>query len=299
MKIIKSLISVILSIVVIFALYSLFILSNVSSFFTTKNIEKAVSDIDVIHEINKIQNSSLTAGGKTDISDMVDRAYEEAENHGISKNLVDEIFNSKEVKGFLGNAVGRTTDYIVNGKDSKPVTSEEFNELLDDNMDTWIDKSGVDISDSKKEVLVVRVKEASKGIIDNIPNTSTISQKVDTEILDAIKLIFSSKVRMALVIISLVSLLIIFFLKRKENKWLLYTAVSGLIAGIMTIATSFVLTDIVSLVLNEYNLSFLVNSFSDIFSHKVFITGIVSAVICIIIFIVYFILNKRQLKTPN
>ena len=299
MKIIKSLISVILSIVVIFALYSLFILSNVSSFFTTKNIEKAVSDIDVIHEINKIQNSSLTAGGKTDISDMVDRANEEAENHGISKNLVDEIFNSKEVKGFLGNAVGRTTDYIVNGKDSKPVTSEEFNELLDDNMDTWIDKSGVDISDSKKEVLVVRVKEASKGIIDNIPNTSTISQKVDTEILDAIKLIFSSKVRMALVIISLVSLLIIFFLKRKENKWLLYTAVSGLIAGIMTIATSFVLTDIVSLVLNEYNLSFLVNSFSDIFSHKVFITGIVSAVICIIIFIVYFILNKRQLKTPN
>ncbi len=297
MKILKAIIALLLSVFAIIALYTLFVIANISSFFSTDNIQKATSNIDIIHEIEKIQNSTATTGKKAEIADIINTAYDEAESHGIPKTLVDEIFNSKEVKSFLGEAVGNTTDYIVNGKVTESLTSEDFNKLLDDNIDKWIEDSNTDISDSKKEVLVIRIKNESRGIIDNLPNTETINKTFDEKTLNQIRFIFSNKVKVALVILIVTAMTIILLLKRKQNKYLGYIGAIALITGLITVATSFIINDIVALALNNYNLSFMTNSFSSIFSHQILITGIVSTVISIIIFIIYGLLNrKKQLK---
>ncbi len=293
MKIFKTIIALFLSILTICALYALFIIGNISSFFSVDNIEKATSNIDTVHEIEKIQNSTATAGKKAEIADIIDTAYNEAESHGISKNLVDEIFNSNEVKTFLGKAVGNTTDYIVNGNESKPVTSEDFNKLLDDNIDKWIEDSNTDISDSKKEVLVVRIKNASAGIINNLPSTETINKNLDKNTIQQINFIFSKEVKTALVILIAISMIIIFFLKKKENRWLMYTGSIALITGLLTVATSFVINDVVALLLNNYGITFMINSFSTIFSHQILITGVVSVVVALIVFITYILLKKK------
>ena len=296
MKIIKTILSVILSLLSIVTLYALFLISNISFFFSTDNIRDAASNIDVVHEIKKIQNSSSVAGGKEDISNVVDKAYAEAENHGISKNLVDEMLNSKEVKGFLGTAIGNTTDYIINGKENKNVTSTEFNKLVDNNIDKWIDKADIDISDTKKEVLDIRLKQASAGIIDNLPSQQLIDSKIDTNTLKSIQFLFSKEVKTALVVITMISFILIVLFKRKEYKCLIYIAMALLVSGLITIATSFVINDLLALVLNEYNLSFMINSIGNNFSEKMFITGIISSVIAVIMFIIYMILVKKTLK---
>lgn len=294
MRIFKTIIALFLSILTICALYALFIICNISSFFSVDNIEKATSNIDTIHEIEKIQNSTATAGKKAEIADIIDTAYNEAESHGISKNLVDEIFNSNEVKSFLGKAVGNTTDYIVNGKESEPLTSEDFNKLLDDNIDKWIKASNTDISDSKKEVLVIRIKNASAGIINNLPSTETINKNIDKNTIQQINFIFSKEVKTALVILIAISMIIIFFLKKEENKWLMYTGSIALITGLLTVATSFVINDVVALLLNNYGITFMINSFSTIFSHQILITGVVSVVVALIILITYILLNRKH-----
>lgn len=296
MNTLKTVVSVILTALAAISLYILFLLGNVSSFFSTESMEKTASNIDVAHEIDKIRNSTATAGQKEEIADIINTAYEEAESHGISTNLVDEIFNSNEVKEFLGEAIGGTTDYIVNGKSTEPLTSEDFNKLVDDNIDKWIDNSGMDISDTKKEVLVIRLKSASAGIIDNLPNQTTIDNTIDENTIKDIQFIFSSEVKTALVIITLVSLIIIILLKKKENRFLSYIASAPLIAGIITVATSFVMTDIITFALNEYNLSFMVTSFSSSFSHNILITGLVSIIVSIILFIIYGLLHKKSTK---
>lgn len=293
MKIFKTIIALLMSMLIIGALYVLFILGNISSFFSANNIEKATSNIDIVHEIEKIQNSTATAGKKAEIADIVNTAYNEAESHGISKDLVDEMFNSKEVKSFLGKAVGETTDYIVNGKESESLTNEDFNKILDDNIDKWIKNTNTEISDSKKEVLVIRIKNASAGIIKTLPNTETITKTIDKETLNNIQFLFSSEVKTALVVIIAISLIIIFFLKRKENKWLVYLGSIALVTGLLTIATSFVINDIVTLSLNNYNLTFMTNAFSTIFSHQVLVTGIVSVIIAVITLIMSTIVNKK------
>ena len=297
MKTIKTLIALVLSLLTIFAIYVIFILGNISSFFSTENIQKAASDIDVVHEMEKIQNSTATAGKKAEVADIINTAYSEAESHGISKDLVDKMFNSKEVKEFLGKAVGNTTDYVVNGKESKQITSKDFDQLIDNNIDKWIKDTNTDISDSKKEVLVIRIKNASRGIIDNLPNTITIDKTLDKNTLQQVRFIFSKEVKVSLVIIIAFMLTIILFLKRKENKWLIYLGSIALVSGLLTIATSFIMNDIVALSLNNYNLSFMTNSFTTIFSHQILITGIIATILSIILFVLYVILNKKQLKT--
>ncbi len=293
MKIFKTIIALLLSILTIFILYVLFILGNISSFFSVHNIEKAASNIDTVHEIEKIQNSTATAGKKAEIADIVNMAYDEAERHGISKKLVDEIFNSKEVKEFLGKAVGSTTDYVVNGNKSEPLTSEDFNKILDDNIDDWIKNTNTEISDSKKEVLVIRIKNASRGIINNLPNNETINESFDQDTLNQIRFIFSKEVKTALVVLIAISMIIIFFLKKKENKWLVYLGSIALVTGLITVATSFIINDIVALSLNNYNLTFMTNTFSTIFSHQILITGVVTIIIAVIILIMKAILNKK------
>ncbi len=293
MNIFKTIIALFLSILTIFALYVLFVLGNISSFFSVHNIERATSNIDTIHEIEKIQNSTATAGKKAEIADIIDTAYNEAESHGISKELVDEIFNSNEVKTFLGKVVGSMADYIVNGNESKSLTSEDFNKLLDDNIDKWIKDSNTDISDSKKEVLVIRIKNASAGIINNLPNTETVNKSFDEQTLNQIQFVFSKEVKTALVVLIAISMLIIFFLKKKENKWLAYIGGIILITGLFTVATSFVVNDIVSLALTSYNLTFMVNAFSSAFSHQILITGIISIIVAVIILTSYTLLNRK------
>jgi len=293
MKIVKTVMALFLSILTIFALYVLFILGNISSFFSVDNIEKATSNIDIVHEIEKIQNSTATAGKKAEIADIINTAYDEAESHGISKTLVDEIFNSKEVKEFLGKAVGSTADYAVNGNKTKQLTSEDFNKILDDNIDKWIKNTNTEISDSKKEVLVIRIKNASRGIINNLPNTKTIDESFDQDTLKQVRFIFSKEVKTALVVLIAISMIIIFFLKKKENKWLTYLGAIALITGLITIATSFVINDIVALSLNNYNLTFMTNTFSTIFSHQILTTGIVTIIIAAIILTMYVILNRK------
>lgn len=296
MNAVKTLFSWVLATILGVSLFILFMLGNISSFFTTGNMQKAAANIDVSHEIQKIKNSTATTSHKAEIADIINSAYTEAENHGIPSNLVDEIFNSQEVKEFLGKSLGGTTDYLINGNKETKVTSEEFNKLIDDNMDDWIKQSGTTISDSKKEVLVVRLKNASAGVIDNLPNSTNISNTVNNNTLKDVQFLFSSQVKVALVITSVISLLIIFFLKRKHNKWLLYSGIPTIIAGLITLGVSFIIVDLFTTALSKYNLTFMVSAFSDTLGNHILITGIVAIVISVIMLIIY---KLTQKKTAN
>lgn len=294
MQKLKTLAALIFSLIIIPTLFILLFLGIISTYFTEENLKKAVSDINVTHEIKKIQNSS--GSSNQEISDIIDTAYTEAEKHGISEKLVNTIFNSKEVKEFLGGVVGTTTNYIINDKKSKAATSKEFNDILDKNMDKWIEESGTKMSDTKKDVLLIRMKSISAGIINNLPNSKTVDQKISEETLNKIRFIFSNQVKIALITTILLSFVIIFITKRKQNKYLVYSGSSLLITGLLLIGTSFIITDILAIILTKYNLSFMATTLSNGLSHTILINGLITIVISIIMFIIYGLINKHPKK---
>lgn len=290
MKFIKTILGIIFVLILSETLFILFLDINISKFFTKEEMENTVEKIDISHEINKIKNSSATSENKAEIADIINSAYTEAENHGISSNLVEEIFNSNEVKRFLGKIAGTTTDNIINGAKLKPVTSEEFNKLLDDNIDKWIKQSKIKISDSKKEVLVIRMKTVAKGVIDNLPQ---VTDQINQNDINKINFIFSNKVKITLIIVSIISFLLIILVKHQKGLWLLYSGTSILISGLAIIILSLLIGDIITYALQNYNLSFLVSAFSNTLSKNLMITGLIQIIISVLMYIIYIIHNKR------
>jgi hypothetical protein len=274
MQPIKSTIAVLSSILLTVVISILLIISTTSYFFKTKNIQKTTEKVDVIHEINKIKNSSAS-GSEAEISDIVTMAYKEAENHAIPTKLVDEIFNSKEVKNFLGQIAGNTTDYIINDKKTSKVTSEDFNAILDQNIDKWITNSGAKISDSKKEVLLIRMKNTSKGIIDNLPAQDKLNKKIDPKVQKTIKQIFGMKTKIVLTIIMVILATIIIILKKERVKWIPYIITPLILSSVILISLSLILTDILTELFTKYNLAFVASTISNGLSNNMLIVGVI------------------------
>ena len=282
----KTILNQIITIVFSVVLFCLIMIILISNFFTVETMQKNFQNIDVVHEIKKIQNST-TAGTSAEVADLIDTAYTEAENHGIDKELVNTIFNDKETKNFLGLLVGTTTDYVINGKKEDIPTSEDFIKLLDDNIDRWIKESGISISDTKKEVLLIRMKSMSSGIIDNIPNYNTVKNTVNNNVLTTIKLIFSENIKIALSILTITLIIILYLINRKNKSTLKYIGNTLFITSILMLIVSFSLEDVVAYVLSGYNLTSLINSFVNLMMQKVIIIAIILFIIGLICRIIY------------
>ncbi|MBQ9011662.1 MAG: hypothetical protein IJ093_03335 [Bacilli bacterium] len=258
-------------------------------------MEENLNNIDVVHEINKIKNSSATSESKAEISGIIDTAYNEAENHEIPKELVDTIFNSKEVKAYLGKILGNTTDYIINNQKLAEVTSEEFSQILDNNIDKWIKQTNTKISDSKKEVLLIRMKNASSQILDNLPSTKDLINFLGIKKINKIQIVFSTKTRIICILTSLLSLVLITILRRKQNGLLLYVGTPILIAALFVIGTGFIIGDLIASVLDKYNISFMISTISNELGHQISISGLILGVFAIIIILTNYLLNKKTL----
>ncbi len=282
----KTILNQIITIVFSVVLFCLIMIILISNFFTVETMQKNFQNIDVVHEIKKIQNST-TAGTSAEVADLIDTAYTEAENHGIDKELVNTIFNDKETKNFLGLLVGTTTDYVINGKKEDIPTSEDFDKLLDDNIDRWIKESGISISDTKKEVLLIRMKSMSSGIIDNIPNYNTVKNTVNNNVLTTIKLIFSENIKIALSILTITLIIILYLINRKNKSTLKYIGNTLFITSVLMLIVSFSLEDVVAYVLSGYNLTSLINSFVNLMMQKVIIIAIILFIIGLICRIIY------------
>ena len=293
MKTIKSFLTFLFSVLLICFLLFLSLIINISSFFKIDSMENAVKNIDFIHEIEKIQNSSATSEEKSEIADIINMAYEEADRHGISSDLVDEIFDSTEVKVFLGRIIGSTTDSLINNTDNKKITSDDFNKLLDDNIDEWIKNSNVSISDSKKEVLLIRMKSVGAGIIDNLPDSSFIYDKAGANKIKMIQFLFSNVIKIGLVVLCLVCMFLLVLLNRYNS--VLYIGISLMVTGVLLVGISLLLTDILTNLLANYNLSFIISAFKGSLSIFVLLTGIVEFVIGLILLII----RNMQIKKEN
>ena len=291
----KKIFNYIITIVFSVVLFCFVMIMITSSFFTEEMMQKNFQRINVIHEMKKIQNST-TSGTSAEVADLINTAYAEAESHGIDKKLVNTIFNDKETKNFLGALAGSTTDYVVNGTKGSIPTSEDFNKLLDNNIDRWIDESGVSISDSKKEVLLIRIKSMSSGIIDNMPNYMSVKGAVNNKVLDTINFIFSDMVKVILGGLVILFVIILYLLNRKDAATFKYVGGALLISSVMMFVVSFSLEDVVAYVLSGYNLTSLINSLVNLMMMWVIIMAAILLVLGILLLLVYRGKCKRRVK---
>lgn len=289
-NILKKIIVLLSSGVFLITLMLLIVILNISYFFTTDNITNGVLKMDIAKTLDEVENANIDS---SEVTEILDNAYIVAEYYGVSSDVIDEMVNDDAVKEFFGVMAGNVTDYIVNGTDSKALTSEDFNKILDNNIDRWIKKSGVKVTDSQKEDFLKTVKSQSGQIIDSLPTASAIADKLELSNLDEIRVIFNEQTKIVLSVLLLISLALIIILKRKDFRFIVYIGYAALVSGIMTIGIGLISNDLITMVLMRSDVFLDVSTFGNMLSKQFLITGAVLIGIALVSYIVHLLIKKK------
>lgn len=286
--ILKKIITFISSFVFLITLMCLIVILNISYFFTAENITNGVLKMDISKALHEVENADISSN---EITEVLDNAYIVAEHYGVSSDVIDEMVEDKAVKEFFGIIAGNVTDYIINGKDRKALTSEDFNQILDNNIDNWIEKSNVKVTEKQKEDFLKTVKSQSGQIIDNLPNASTVAEKLEVSNLDSLKIIFDSKTKIVLSTLLIISLILLIILKR--SKFIMYLGYTTLITGIITIGIGLISNDLITMILMKSDIFLDVSLFGNMLTNQFVITGIILIVIALLSYIIHLFIKRK------
>lgn len=250
MKVIKNLIVTLLIIILFFCSTILLILIPIKKEINdnfTKNILTSINFEKMIEE-----NPRLKEG----IDKTLKPIYDETEKYGVNEDLIIKIFNSKEVKELIGDISDNVIKAIISGKDTKIISEENIEDVISDTIDDINTNNICNIGpEVKEEILKVTKKELNK-IQNYIPDTSLINEnlsKQDKQKLKIVRFILFNKFLGIVLAITIVSLSVIFLLKRKSKHKFSLMLIPILIPTII----SLLVTLVMHLFIATYNLNYL------------------------------------------
>ncbi len=274
---------------IIFVVFTL-VLFNTSSFASKKEIEKNLLNTDLKFVIGKIRNSGSTEN-QTKISKAINDIYSISREYGVSEDVIDDILDSKVTKEVLSMPLGNLTDYVINGKDSKVLSSEDVYNLISSNIDTLFDKVDYELSDAQKEKFLSRVKLEIPDVISAIPTVSLLTEFKYGDKIKVIQFVFGKTFKAVLIGgIILFSILIIAFQKKRS---LLYLGISLLSASLLTIGFSFFIPDLILKFISIWEVSMFISSFSGILCMKIIVGSLALAFLSVIILLINGVINRR------
>ncbi len=290
-KVLKGLIMAISVGIFFITFMALIVILNISYFFKVENVTKGVMQMDVAKALDEMEKSN---NGGSMVTEVLDNAYIVAEYYGVSSSVIDEMVNDEIVKEFFGVIAGNMTDYVINGTENTILTSEDFNKILDENIDKWIKKSKVPINETQKEQFLKTVKSQSGQIIDNLPTAKVLSDKLEITNLSQVQQIFSKQSKVIIMSLFVISLILILILKRKEFKNIMYLGYTTLIVGIITIGIGLFSSDLITMLLTKSEIFLDVSMFSDMLTRQLIITGFVCTALALFLYLTYLILRKLR-----
>ena len=172
---------------------------------------------------------------KKAVDEFLDPIYEETRELGISDEVVLKIVNSKEVKDFIGDISGNFVDYIVTGNNQKIINSADLETLVGKAIDDASEY--IDISNEDKTNIIKVVHDEFDELESDIPDTNIIDEGMDNEtkeLVNFVRFILGTKYLLISIIIFIVPILGLLLVRFKEAKWIKYTAITILVASIIT-----------------------------------------------------------------
>lgn len=205
-------------------------------------------------------------------------------------DFVNEILESKEIKELVNNYVDRMIDLI--GKDE--ITEEELENLnieqdmieyIKENKSVLQEKTGIEITDEMIDKATEKINErdTNKVLKQTIENTRNNLSQEEKELLKTYQFIVSTKLKIVLVIGILIIIILLIILNEPKYLCLKNISSATIFASITTLIISLALNAVVKSVINGITLK----------TNKMLTLSIIVLIVGIVLFIIYFILNKK------
>lgn len=274
---------------VVFLVFSLAVF-NVCSFSSKKEIEKNLLNTDLKLVIGKIRNSGSTKR-ETKFSLLIDDLYYVSNEYGVSEDTLNDILDSKITKKILSKPLGNLTDYVINGNDSKILSSDDLYDLISSNTDEFFREVDINLSDGQKEKFLNRIKMELPYLVGAMPSTKELLNSKYSDKVKIIQFIFGKTIKAILICGIIVFSILIIILRRGRS--LLNFGVCYLISAFITLGISFFIPDLILKHVKISEVSMFISSFSSSLCMWLVINSLFLIFISVIFLIIYRIINRR------
>lgn len=268
----------------------------ISGFADKDNIVGKMKETDILTEVKKVRNSGVTESN-SGVTQVIDEMYSLASQFSVSEEVVDKIIASDITKEIVGSAVGNLTDYVVNGKETKVLSADDAYNLISDNLDDILRASDVEISDGQKEKFLREVEKQLPDIVEVIPTSEDLLGSNYGNEIKSLQKLFSTQIKVILVVSLVVSAVIVIVLKRREFEWCANLGVALLISGLVIIGLSLVMPSLMVGFMDETDLSLFASSLTDYMAKPILYSGVSVTILAIILFIFYKFMERKNSNT--
>ena len=293
MKILKNIALVILVIVLFLGSFSLITL------FTIKHTvsKDSIKDMIVSTDVEKIikENPEL----ESSLKDSLKEVYDTLEELNINEDIVLKVLNSSEVKGLVGDVMGKVAEYFLEGKDQKLIDADNITSIIGGVMDDINETKLYNFTEKEKNDILDSIK---KGIEENeefLPDTSILEDTLTEEEqqdLEIVRFIFGGELFTYILVGSLIAFGLIVVLSLKKAKWVKITSSTILVSGTLMAILMLILLVGTKLLGIEYSYVVDIIKMMPIFGLKV--AGVI-IILMIAILIAYHLINKHKNITNN
>lgn len=290
---IKDFIATFLAIVLCFLVVGFICMKETNRTFEKKTIQTVVKNTDLITDVKEREETSQ-------IQNAFQEVYTAAEQYHIPKKFVDSVLNDEITKEFFGRIAANVTESIINGKNQAILPQDEFNQLIENNIDHFAEKSEINLSQEQKEKFISLASNHSAVILNLLPTTNSLISNMNTETMKLIQLASSKTLTTGLLGGIILCGIMILLLKWKERAFLSYLATPLLFSSILLIGISQLIPTIVSMIIPANNdlIYLFVDQLAVHMKENILLYGGIIGILSILIYITIFIL-KRVIKKKD
>lgn len=285
----KIKISVSYFILVLFTICTYLLIINISvkDLVEPKYLEKELANISIIDIINssKFDNDSNIQKIRKNINSI----YSVADILDIPKEKITEIIDSKISTDIITKIIINITDTLVTGNKNELFNIDDYNYIVDNNIDLIISEINLNLNDEEKFILTKILKEVGEKTIKDIPSTDLVLKKIDSYKLNIIRIIISEHIRYILAIVDAILLSILVFLNFNRNI-IKYLLKSLFVLLSVLLITSIIVYKSTYIFNNEW---LFIKRFILYFNYNVIMGMIYSAILIFILLCINYIIKRK------
>lgn len=285
----KIKISVSYFILVLFTICTYLLIINISAkdLVEPKYLEKELANISIIDIINssKFDNDSNIQKIRKNINSI----YSVADILDIPKEKITEIIDSKISTDIITKIIINITDTLVTGNKNELFNIDDYNYIVDNNIDLITSEINLNLNDEEKFILTKILKEVGEKTIKDIPSTDLVLKKIDSYKLNIIRIIISERIRYILAIVDAILLSILVFLNFNRNI-IKYLLKSLFVLLSVLLITSIIVYKSTYIFNNEW---LFIKRFILYFNYNVIMGMIYSAILIFILLCINYIIKRK------
>lgn len=254
-----------------------------------------INSLKKVNFIEDDNDNSINNNENIEIKKIFDSVYTSANEMGVSSSDIDKFINSDATKEFMGSYMETITNYLATGEETT-ITKEDLKKLTDYSVDDLLSKAEQKIDDDTKNKIISIIDEQADEIINDLPRPSEVVNDIDPNTLKTINFIFSPKLKIILISSIVIITILIALLLWHSYRFIKWFNISNIIASLLVIGLSFIISPIINWALEEES-SLILNiliSFIKQFENSLLISGIIGFIISIILSIIYKLLKRKN-----